>query len=71
MIAGAGLDVLKDEDPDLHEHPLLHRDNVLITPHAAFYSTDSIKRLFMITGENAAYYILNKTDQINEIVRGK
>ena len=33
-IAAAGLDVLEQEPPDL-DHPLLHMDNVLITPHSA------------------------------------
>lgn len=70
-IAGAGLDVLSDEDPDLTNHPLLHRDNVILTPHAAFYSSASIERLFTIAGKNAAYYILNKPSHILEIVRGK
>jgi len=33
-IAGAGLDVLEKEPPDL-ENPLLHMDNVIFTPHVA------------------------------------
>lgn len=33
-IGAAGLDVLEQEPPDL-DHPLLHMDNVLITPHSA------------------------------------
>lgn len=70
-IAGAGLDVLSEENPDLHNHPLLHRDNVILTPHAAFYSTASIQRLFTIAGKNAAYYLRNEPDRIQEIVRGK
>jgi len=37
-IAGAGLDVLEKEPPDL-ENPLLHMDNVILTPHIASASS--------------------------------
>jgi D-3-phosphoglycerate dehydrogenase len=36
-IAGAGLDVTEPEPPD-RNHPLFKLENVLITPHSAFYS---------------------------------
>ncbi len=33
---GAGLDVLESEKPELEQHPLVGRQNVIITPHSAF-----------------------------------
>ncbi|HSJ50858.1 MAG TPA: C-terminal binding protein [Actinomycetota bacterium] len=40
-LGGAALDVLEREPP-VPGDPLLHRDDVLITPHAAFYSEESM-----------------------------
>ncbi|MFB6254681.1 MAG: C-terminal binding protein [Halobacteriaceae archaeon] len=40
QLRGAGLDVLVEEPPD-PDHPLLGRDDVIVTPHAAWYSTRS------------------------------
>lgn len=43
-IAGAALDVIQGESmpPD---HPLLELDNVIITPHTAYYSEEAVDRL--------------------------
>jgi len=43
-LAGAGLDVLAEEPPD-PDHPLLGRDDVIVTPHAAWNSEGAAKRL--------------------------
>jgi D-3-phosphoglycerate dehydrogenase len=40
LIAGAALDVLAKEPPD-NNHPLIRRDNVIITPHMAGWTWDS------------------------------
>ena len=41
IVRGAALDVLEKEPPDF-DNPLFSLDNVLITPHAAFYSEDAM-----------------------------
>ena len=43
-IAGAALDVLSQEPPN-PAHPLLGLDNVIVTPHAAFYSEAAVIEL--------------------------
>lgn len=43
-LAGAGLDVLEDENLNSH-HPLINLENVIITPHSAFYSEQALKDL--------------------------
>ena len=42
-IAAAALDVLEEEPPT--DSPLTDRDDVLLTPHAAFYSEESVTEL--------------------------
>jgi D-3-phosphoglycerate dehydrogenase len=43
-LGGVGLDVLEVEPPS-PDDPLLHRDDVIVTPHAAFYSEESLREL--------------------------
>ncbi|MFH1731698.1 MAG: C-terminal binding protein [Planctomycetota bacterium] len=45
-IAGAGLDLLDDEDAVVgSDHPLKKFDNVILTPHSAWYSSAAIAKL--------------------------
>ncbi len=44
IIRGAALDVVEHEPPDFR-NPLLSLDNVLITPHAAFYSEEAMSEV--------------------------
>lgn len=43
-LAGAGLDVFEPEPPDL-SHPLYRDERVIVTPHAAFVSRESLNDL--------------------------
>lgn len=43
-IAGAALDVLAEEPPSLH-HPFQALQNVILTPHVAFYSEQAIEEV--------------------------
>jgi len=52
-IAGAGLDVLPQEPPPPGE-PLLELENVVLSPHTAWYSEQSIVRLQATIGRNVA-----------------
>lgn len=67
-IKGAALDVLATEFPDLAHHPLVGRENVLVTPHTAFYSTDSVTALQQISCQNIVYYLTGQPDKVFKLV---
>lgn len=50
-IAGAGLDVVENEPIDKN-HPLLTMDQVILTPHVAFYSEEAMQELKRKTARN-------------------
>lgn len=50
-IGGAGLDVLETEPP-APDNPLLHRDDVVVTPHVAGNTVESLRKLGAGAAEN-------------------
>jgi D-3-phosphoglycerate dehydrogenase len=65
QLGGAALDVVAAE-PLAEDSPLLHRDNVILTPHTAFYSVEALEELQtkcatdvarVLSGETAIYPI--------------
>ncbi|OOM77533.1 glycerate dehydrogenase [Clostridium puniceum] len=69
LIRGAGLDVLAEENPNLEKNKLVGRENVIITPHAAFYSETSMRELQRISCENIVYYLKGEKEKVNRIIR--
>jgi D-3-phosphoglycerate dehydrogenase len=67
-IRAFGADVLYDETPDLANHPLVGRDNVIITPHSAFYSTASMRDVQVIPCQNIAHFINGERNQLFKLV---
>ncbi|MBD7910488.1 MULTISPECIES: C-terminal binding protein [Clostridium] len=67
-ISGAGLDVLGNENPELGQNKLLNRENVIITPHAAFYSDTSMKELQRISCENMINYLNGELKKVSKII---
>ncbi|EOL49265.1 hypothetical protein UC3_00168 [Enterococcus phoeniculicola ATCC BAA-412] len=67
-LKGVGLDVLRDETPDLASHPLIGRDNVIVTPHAAFYTQSSIDELQKLSTENIVYYLRGEKQKVFKLV---
>jgi D-3-phosphoglycerate dehydrogenase len=68
LIAGAALDVLTQDSPDLAKHPLAGRDDVLLTPHVAFYSDSALDDLRRISAENVRAFLEGRPDEVFRLV---
>ncbi len=69
LIRGVALDVLEAEDPDLDNTKLIGRDNVILTPHIAYYSTRSQYEIQKRSAENIDLYFKGQYDKLS-IVNG-
>jgi D-3-phosphoglycerate dehydrogenase len=61
LISGAGLDVLDDEaDVTKSDYPLKKFDNVILTPHSAWFSSAAVARLQRKAAEEVARVLAGK-----------
>ena len=68
LIAGAGLDVLKDTHPEKKLIQSLSGDNVILTPHSAFYSKEVMDFLDSASASNVVSFCMGQKDKITNIV---
>lgn len=64
-LRGAGLDVVKEVYPDLDQSPFIGMDNVIITPHMAFYSKESIASIKTLPVNNLVNGLEGKLNKIS------
>ena len=67
-LSGAGLDVLADENGDISGLALLGRDNVIVTPHAGFFSVESARDLQDISCDSVVAALTGRYEDISKII---
>ena len=60
--------MLYDETPDLAANKLVGRDNVIITPHSAFYSPTAIEDLERLSCENIVHFLKGEKEKVFKLV---
>lgn len=68
LVAGAGLDVLAEDSPDLARHALAGRRDVLLTPHVAFYSESALADLRRISARNIRAFLDGRPGEVFRLV---
>lgn len=63
-IAAAGIDVLEGEPPFDTQHPLVTAKNVLLTPHTAFATAESMVKRAVIVFDNISAYLDGKPQNV-------
>jgi glycerate dehydrogenase len=63
VISAAALDVLSSEPPPL-DHPLIHLDNCLITPHNAWVSFEARSRIMKMTAGNIGAFLKGSAQNV-------
>lgn len=64
-VSGAALDVLDCMGLNLEQNPLVGRKDVIVTPHAAFYSDESLRALQDISCQNMIHCLSGELDQLD------
>ena len=68
QISGAGLDVLFDEPPDLATSKFTGRNNVILTPHIAFYSDASMLESRRLSASNIRNFLDGRHDLVEKYI---
>ena len=69
QLSFAILDVLQDEYPDLDRLPFLNMDNVVLTPHIAYYSQEAFVQSAEDSLKNIVHFIKGEFDQVELVNR--
>ncbi|OON90351.1 MAG: hypothetical protein ATN33_03265 [Epulopiscium sp. Nele67-Bin001] len=67
VIFGAGLDVLKEETAE-YASKFINRDDILLTPHTAFYSDASQYEAQRISVDNLIYMLTGEYEKVCKII---
>ena len=71
IVSGAGLDVFEGEWMESTDKKnLTARTNVILTPHIAFASKESLKKLHEIPVDNVIFFLNKEYEQITSFVPG-